>query len=107
MFEPLTRPELMQRRLLIIDGHSSHITANVIAHCIEHAINLLILLPHTLHVLRPLDVSVFSLLKRALAIEINTASRPDAGCVVIWLLTCYLGDTDRRCRSIMPITDDQ
>jgi len=27
--------------------------------------------------------------------------------VVIWLLTCYLGDTDRRCRSIMPITDDQ
>ena len=27
--------------------------------------------------------------------------------VAIWLLTCYLGDTDRRCRSIMLITDDQ
>ena len=27
--------------------------------------------------------------------------------VVNWFLTCYLGDTDRRCRSTMPITVDQ
>jgi len=79
VFEPSTRPEPMQRQLLIIDRHSSHITANVIAHCIEHAIDLLILLLHTLHILQLLDVSVFSLLKRALAVETNTASRLDAG----------------------------
>jgi len=62
-----------------MDGHSSYITANVIAHCMEHAIDLLILLPHTSHVLQPLDISVFSPLKRALAVETNTASRLDAG----------------------------
>jgi hypothetical protein len=44
-------------RLLIMDGHGSHITANVIAHCMEHAIDLLILPPHTSHILQPLDVA--------------------------------------------------
>ena len=43
-----------------MDGHSSHITANVIAYCIEHMIDLLILPPHMLHMLQPLDVSMFS-----------------------------------------------
>jgi hypothetical protein len=45
----------------------------------EHAIDLLILPPHTSHVLQPLDVSMFSLLKRALAAETDTASRLDYG----------------------------
>jgi hypothetical protein len=62
-----------------MDGHGSHITANVIAHRMEHAIDLLILPPHTSHVLQPLDVSVFSPLKRALAAETDAASRLDAG----------------------------
>lgn len=58
VFEPYTRPEdPEQRRLLIMDGHGSHITANVIAHCMEHAIDLLILPPHTSHILQPLDVA--------------------------------------------------
>lgn len=35
----------------------------LIAYCIEHAIDLLILPPHTWHMLQPLDVSVFSPLK--------------------------------------------
>ena len=62
-----------------MDGHGSHITANVIAHCMEHAIDLLILPPHTSHVLQPLDVSVFAPLKRALAAETDKASRLDPG----------------------------
>ena len=62
-----------------MDGHSSHITANVIAFCMEHAIDLLILPPHTSHVLQPLDVSMFSPLKRALAAETDIASRLDPG----------------------------
>ena len=57
-----------------MDGHSSHITANVIAFCMEHAIDLLILPPHTSHVLQPLDMSVFSPLKRALAAETDALS---------------------------------
>ncbi|KYG40015.1 hypothetical protein M433DRAFT_98540, partial [Acidomyces richmondensis BFW] len=80
VFEPSTKPaDLAHRRLLIMDGHSSHITANVIAHCMEYAIDLLILPPHTSHMLQPLDVSVFSPLKRALASETDAASRLDSG----------------------------
>jgi hypothetical protein len=62
-----------------MDGHGSHITANVIAQCMEHAIDLLILPLHTSHVLQPLDVSMFSLLKRALAAKTDMASRLDYG----------------------------
>ena len=57
-----------------MDGHSSYITANVIAFCMEHAIDLLILPPYTSHVLQPLDMSVFSPLKRALAAETDALS---------------------------------
>ena len=45
----------------------------------EHVIDLLILPPHTSHMLQPLDVSVFSPLKRALASETDAASRLDSG----------------------------
>ena len=46
VFEPLTRPEDPDvRRLLIADGHSSHVTARVIAFCMSRATDLLIL-PH-------------------------------------------------------------
>jgi hypothetical protein len=44
VFEPETRPEGPEaRRLPIMDGHGSPTTANVIAHCMERAIDLLIL----------------------------------------------------------------
>jgi len=80
VFEPLTRPEdPTRRRLLVMDGHSSHVTANVIAICMENAIDLLILPPHTSHILQPLDVGVFAPLKRALAAETDAALRLDAG----------------------------
>ncbi|KAI6877959.1 hypothetical protein KC360_g8943 [Hortaea werneckii] len=62
-----------------MDGHSSHVTANVIAFCMENAIDLLILPPHTSHILQPLDVGVFAPLKRALASETDAALRLDAG----------------------------
>lgn len=45
----------------------------------ERAIDLLILPPHCSHVLQPLDVSVFSPLKRALAAETDAVARLDAG----------------------------
>jgi hypothetical protein len=72
VFEPLTKPtDPTFRRLLIMDGHSSHITANVIAFCMRNSIDLLILPPHCSHILQPLDVGVFAPLKRALAFETN------------------------------------
>jgi hypothetical protein len=76
VFEPSTRPtDPSHHRLLVMDGHGSHITANVIAFCIRHAIDLLILPPHTSHTLQPLDVSVFSPLKRAHWLLRRTGSR--------------------------------
>jgi hypothetical protein len=80
VFEPLTKPtDPTARRLLIMDGHSSHITANVIAFCMRNAIDLLILPPHCSHILQPLDVGVFAPLKRALASETDASLRLDTG----------------------------
>jgi hypothetical protein len=62
-----------------MDSHSSYITANVIAFCMQNAIDLLILLPHCSHILQPLDVGVFAPLKRALASETDAALRLDTG----------------------------
>ena len=70
VFEPLTRPaDPSERRLLIMDGHSSHMTAKFIALCMDSNIDMLILPPHTSHELQPLDISLFQPLKKALAIE--------------------------------------
>ena len=79
-FDPLTRPEdPAERRLLILDGHSSHITAKFIAYCIDNKIDLLVLPPHTSHVLQPLDISIFQPLKRALATETDRLAALDSG----------------------------
>jgi len=52
-----------------MDGHSSCITANIISFCMQDAIDILKLPPHTSCSLQPLDIGVFALLKRALACE--------------------------------------
>ena len=59
-FEPQTRRTLKgQYRLLILDGHASHISTKVIVFCISNDIILLCLPPHTTHILQPLDVGFF------------------------------------------------
>jgi hypothetical protein len=64
-----------RRRLLIADGHGSHLRADFIAHCMENNIDLLIMPPHCSHILQPLDVGVFSALKRRATIETREISR--------------------------------
>jgi hypothetical protein len=64
---------------IIIDDHGSYIAVNVVTHCMKHTIDLLALPPQTLYMLLPLDVSVFALLKRALAKETDAASKVDHG----------------------------
>ena len=79
-FDPLTRPEdPSEQRLLILDGHSSHITANFIAYCMNNQIDLLVLPPHTSHMLQPLDISIFQPLKRALATETDRLAALNSG----------------------------
>jgi len=52
IFEPLTRTKANGKyRLLICDGHDSHISGSFIAHCLQNRILLMILLPYTSHLL--------------------------------------------------------
>lgn len=72
VFEPLTRAKAAGRqRLLICDGHDSHISGNFISHCIQNHISILILPPHTSHLLQPLDVAVFGPLKKRLTAALS------------------------------------
>jgi len=69
-FEPATREKANgEYRLLICDGHDSHITAAVVELCINNKIILMILPPHTSHLLQPLDVAIFASIKAYLATE--------------------------------------
>ena len=51
------------RRMLIIDGHGSHMTLDVIDVARKADIILYCLPPHTTHILQPLDVSIYGPLK--------------------------------------------
>ena len=76
VFEPKTRKKAAGKpRLLIVDGHGSHIQADFIAHCIENGNDLLVMPPHCSYLLQPLDVGVFSAFKRAHGDEMDTVSR--------------------------------
>lgn len=67
VFEPTTRPKANgQYRLLVCDGHDSYISGSFIAHCLQNRILLLILPPHTSHLLQPLDIAIFGPLKKRL-----------------------------------------
>lgn len=75
-FEPETREKAAGRpRLLLCDEYDSHISGNFIAHCMDYNIILLVLPPHTSHILQPLDLSVFGPLKTYLAQETDRYTR--------------------------------
>jgi hypothetical protein len=76
IFEPQTREKARdQPRLLIVDGHGSHIQADFIAYCMENDIDLLVMPPHCSHLLQPLDVGVFAAFKRAHSNQTDHTSR--------------------------------
>lgn len=76
VFEPESRLKSGNKpRLLIADGHSSHITGNMIRLCIDYNIDLLILPPHCSHILQPLDVGVFGPMKKYHAYETDKLIR--------------------------------
>lgn len=75
-FEPATREKAAgEYRLLICDGHDSHITGEYIGHCMDNNIILMILPPHSSHMTQPLDVGVFGPMKKHIAAEINPLIR--------------------------------
>jgi hypothetical protein len=70
-FEPATREKANGKiRLLICDGHDSHISAEFLRHCLDNVILLILLRPHSSHLMQPLDVGVFGPLKTAVSSQL-------------------------------------
>jgi hypothetical protein len=74
-FQPFVSQTSNSRHLLIIDGHSSYVTARFIAYCITSKIDLFLLLPHSSHKTQPLDLSIFGPLKTAINREVDRIFR--------------------------------
>lgn len=58
-------------RLLLVDGHGSHVTPAFIEYCDTHRILLAVFPPHASHSLQPLDVAVYSPLSAAYSTQLN------------------------------------
>ena len=66
IFEKYTKDRTTGRyRLLVLDGHGSHVTPEFDQYCFNHSIIVLCMPAHSSHLLQPLDVGCFSVLKRS------------------------------------------
>jgi 4-hydroxybenzoate polyprenyltransferase len=66
VFIPKTIPQdPTQARLLVLDGYDSYTNTEFMWNCYKNNIHLFFLPPHISHVLQPLDLLVFSPLKRS------------------------------------------
>jgi DDE superfamily endonuclease len=66
IFNPYTQGRTIRKyRLLVLDGHGSYVTPEFDRFCSENSIIVLCMPPHSSHLLQPLDVSCFALLKKA------------------------------------------
>ena len=71
-FDPQTREKAAGHpRVLICDGHGSHVTGKFIRFCMDNNIKLLILPPHSSHFTQPLDIGMFSPLKNYMSTEVG------------------------------------
>ena len=78
-FDPETaKTQKGEYRMLLFDGHASHITNEAIQFCIKKKIIVLCLPPHSTHMLQPLDVGVFSPLSNAYKSGIHNLTRLSA-----------------------------
>jgi len=58
-------------RLLIVDGHGSHITIDFLNYCDRHRILVAVFPPHSTHTLQPLDVCMFKPLSTTYSEELS------------------------------------
>jgi hypothetical protein len=72
VFDRCTREKARRSyRLLILDGHGSHISMDFIDYCDKNKILLAVFPPHSTHTLQPLDVCMFKPLSTAYSIELS------------------------------------
>ena len=62
-------------RLLILDGHGSHVNIEFIEYCLSTQIILYCLSSHSTHLLQPLDVGLFSPLQKYYGQEVDKLTR--------------------------------
>ncbi len=72
-----TTAGLLRRRLLLVDGHGSHVTGNFVGFCFHNNIDLVVLPSHTFQITQPLDVGIFGPLKAAMARQTDEMARYD------------------------------
>ncbi|KZW00817.1 DDE-domain-containing protein, partial [Exidia glandulosa HHB12029] len=74
LFEEDSRPSAPngEKRVLIVDGHGSHLTVEALEFAQEKNIDVLGYPPHTTHALQGLDVVIFSAFKRAYSTAVAT-----------------------------------
>jgi hypothetical protein len=70
-------------RLLILDGHGSHVTMDFINYCDQNKILLAVLPPHSTHTLQPLDKVIFKPLSSAYSKELTTYLHSGQGLSVV------------------------
>lgn len=82
VFDPQTKARAGQKpRVLILDGHASHETLEILEFCFENNIILCRLPSHSSHKLQPCDVTVFSPLKSAYRIQVDRLERGGVGTI--------------------------
>jgi hypothetical protein len=70
-------------RLLIVDGHGSHLTQDFFDYCESHRILLAVFPPHSTHTLQPLDVVCFKPLSTAYSNKLSFYLQKSQGLVPI------------------------
>jgi hypothetical protein len=71
VFDRSTKPKAGRSyRLLILDGHGSHLTMDFIEYCDRNRILLAVYPPHSTHTLQPLDVVMFKPLSSAYSAQV-------------------------------------
>lgn len=64
-------------RLLLLDGHSSHVSTEFMYECFKNKIIPYYLIAHASHILQPLDLAIFSSLKATYRAAVNFHSQLD------------------------------
>jgi hypothetical protein len=77
VFIPESARTLLVNRLLILNGHSSHVSTDFIYTCYQQQIHCIYLPAHASHVLQPLDLAPFSIIKSRYREQIRELSALD------------------------------
>ena len=84
VFDRYTKHKARRKyRLLILDGHGSHMTMDFINYCDQNKILLAILPPHSTHTLQPLDKVMFKPLSTAYSRELTIHLHSGQGLSVV------------------------